>query len=117
MDWKEFLKPTKGKIVAFVITLILSSIYIYFAVDIPCPLYEPSGPGDERRPPCEDREGLLPEQGIFFIILPIFILGLIPVSGFLKLVTIILSVILNVIWLYFIGVLLLYFLEKFRNKE
>ncbi len=109
LNWKEFLKHTKGKIITFVIVLILTVFYAHYSVDVTCPIYdEPFGSG-EKRPSCEEREGILPIEVLYLLILPLFISGqLLSIfgGGFLLGTLFILSIPLTFIWLYAISSLI-----------
>ena len=117
MDWKEFLKPTKGKIISFVITLILAFVYSLYALS--CPVYGPGGGFGGST--C----GKLPAEGLILLgwpgMLALFLSQLVTVTGndmlmiLFRIFMLVLGIIGNLLYLYIISTLILKLIGKFKS--
>ena len=122
MDWKEFLKPTKGKIILFVITLILVFVYSLYA--LPCPVYGLGGGFGGAT--C----GKLPSEGLLLLGWPgtlafsfLSQLGTLTANNELmlyinllfKILILVIGIVGNLLYLYIISTLILKMIEKFKK--
>jgi len=125
MNWKEFLKPTKRKIIAYVITLVLVFVYSLYA--LPCPVYGPGG-GLLGASTC----GELPSEGLILLAWPSMLaisflsqLGtltanveyMIYINLLFRIFVFVLGIIGNLFYLYVISTLILKLIEKFKSRS
>lgn len=121
MNWKEFLKPTKGKIISFAITLIL--VFVYYLFALPCPMYGLGGGFGSST--C----GKLPAEGLIISLillnwpgmLALFLSQLGTMTGnnvlmiLFRIFIFVLGIVGNLLYLYIISTLILKLIGKFKK--
>ena len=117
MDWKEFLKPTKGKIIICISLFILGFLFLILTISFSTPACTPINRTPDGRCPQPLLIRILGGTSMF--LLPLLMLNIdldILRNEVISLLSKLVFIVLQLVYLYFISATIMFLVTKIKKK-